>query len=177
MYYCHREGGHCGSTKFSYGANDPVPVDIYTLLEESIPEKTHHDCPLPIDVSSMDGDPGKVNAAYALGMHYAEKRNPLAWHYLCIAADAGLGKAQQELGYWHRSDIKLPGEPPAFRLDLRIDNRAAYMWYSLAEDKDTFGAKEAREYISKRLTEAELTQAKEMLKLWRPGRCPAFPKI
>ena len=62
-------------------------------------------------------DPNVVTA-YERGNEYISLKSSEAWELLCIAANAGHGKAQEELAFWHRTDIHIPNEPPQFRDDV-----------------------------------------------------------
>lgn len=104
-----------------------------------------------------------------------------AWIWLCLAANAGYSKAQAEVGFWHRSsswdnwrDWNEKGLNQLQNLGFQPDNRIAYMWYTLAVATGGESARHARDYyVAELLTEAEISQAEQMARDWKPGDCPS----
>jgi hypothetical protein len=122
---------------------------------------------------------GDTRAAYALYELLSDEPQTIAeaWWWLCMAANSSSGKAKAEVGYWHRTsvwefsgDVRLKSLPD---LGISPDNRVAYMWYALA---GADGAKEAltqREYVINDMRDAQIHQAVQMARDWKPGDCPS----
>lgn len=100
-----------------------------------------------------------------------------AWKWLCIAANAGNGEAQAELGYWHRT-VFWDGLSAKRKSELRVasvepTDQVAYIWYTLAINSDYEHAVNTRDYVAKRMTPDEISQAEQMASDWKPGDCPS----
>ena len=115
-------------------------------------------------------------AALSKGRELIADRNPVAWRWLCKAADLGNADAQLELAFWHREDINLPKEPPAFRQHFPRDNRLAYMRYMLAEKQERWGAEDGKKHMATILSPAKVQEALKMAQEWQPGQCPQGPQ-
>lgn len=73
------------------------------------------------------------------------------------AAEQGHGPAQYNLGIMYAEGS---GTPP--------DNERAYLWFSLAAERNEAHAPQARDFVARRLTPAQLAEAKRLVREWKP---------
>ncbi len=121
---------------------------------------------------------GNTNAAFALYKHLSSERQTTsdAWKWLCMIANSGHGEAQRSVGNWHRTlTWQSRGERLGWLRDevgIRPDNRAAYMWFTLADANGNLSALSQREGSLKAdMTPEEIGQAEQMVRDWKPGDC------
>ena len=75
------------------------------------------------------------------------------------AAEAGVGRAQRSLGSAYEKGH-----------GIRQDLVQAYKWYALATKKGTKGAAKRRDGVAKRMTPAQISQAKALVRQWKPKK-------
>lgn len=122
---------------------------------------------------------GNPDAAFQLHRQLIENgldtRNALKW--LCVAANAGHGKAQTDLGLYHASSTQAADVQPMIQAGVKIDRRTAYMWFELATANGDDLIKELaylyRSALQVRMTESEIKQGEQLARDWRPGQCPS----
>jgi hypothetical protein len=98
----------------------------------------------------------------------------VAWQWLCLAANLGNSEAQSRVAHWLRSDIwkaSIPQSEWVSEAGIQSDNRAAYMWYTLAARNGDSLAQFSRSHLEG-LTEEDISQAEQMVQNWEPGQCP-----
>lgn len=129
------------------------------------------------DLLGKSADEGKLlpDAAYYLGDQADRIGLPDRTKWYCQAAGEMYARAANALGNFYDSGITM--DRPA---DIQPDDRAAYVWYSLAEstwseemrDHAQKYSQIASEEIASRLAPQDLAQAKQMFKEWTPDKCP-----
>lgn len=107
-------------------------------------------------------DQGHAAAQHNLGvMRYAgegmpqDQREALGWFRR--AAERGHGAAQYNLGIMYAEGQGTPQ-----------DNVQAYLWFSLAAARNEGHAQEARDFVAGRMTAAQIAEAQELVRAWRP---------
>ena len=122
---------------------------------------------------------GNTTAAFALYEMLSRRTETSvsAWRWLCEMANKGYGKAQAEVGYWHRSSVwqysgddRLKNLP---NINVKQDNRTAYMWYTLASINGDPEASSEREYVIRDMLASEVIEAEKMVRDWKSGDCPS----
>ena len=113
-----------------------------------------------------------ADAAFKLGQHYRANRSPRMWFWYCHAASQGHESTLHYLASWYASD------PVMSRIGLKMpagitpDDRAAYIWYAIAESNGYAWAADDRKLLAARLSPQAREQAEQMLKAWTPEQCP-----
>ncbi len=87
----------------------------------------------------------------------ANKAKAVAWFRK--AAEAGVGRAQRSLGGAYEKGH-----------GVRKDLVQAYKWYALAAKQETKGAAKRRDNLARRMTAAQKSQARELVKQWKPNK-------
>ena len=112
-------------------------------------------------------------AQYTLGQFYQVHRDEQAHHWICQAANLGHSQAQLQLGHWYNED-RLKEDPWPY-IDLRPDNREAYVWYLLAAKGGNPAAQPFMSYLESGLmTGPDVDEAHNMLAAWSPSGCGAI---
>lgn len=75
------------------------------------------------------------------------------------SANAGYGRAQRNLAIVYEKGGS-----------VRKDLARAYKWYALAAKKGVKGAAQWRDRVAKRMTPAQLSQAQELVRQWKPEK-------
>lgn len=104
-----------------------------------------------------------------------EHDNKLGYTLICEAAKKGDTDAQYLLGEIHQQGVSFALSP--YTLEpflLPQDDAMAYMWYSIAAEKDHEEAKDAKEDLHEELTIHQLNRAIAGRKLWRRTSCTEF---
>lgn len=113
----------------------------------------------------------------------AEKGNPDGQISLGSMYYQGLGvtKDQQEAARWYRMAADQGSATAQFYLGIMYregqgvgqDLVQAYLWSRLAADQERPGAKEDKELVAQRMSPAQIAEAEELAKNWKPKRPPA----
>lgn len=113
------------------------------------------------------GDP---ESQYQLGIYYMRKKNSQAFDWVCSAADQQHPRAQLLMGHWYSQDRSRSDIWPYIQNTL--DDRNAYVWYSLAQGNGDNDAALFRDNMARnRMNEKQLQEARRLLDDWRPGTC------
>lgn len=86
---------------------------------------------------------------------------PVAYRWLCRAADQGNSDALYQLGVSFRYGID----------GLPIAPARAYVWYSLAAQSGYHRAKIHRQELLKEMSPNQLKEGQALLDIWQPGQC------
>ena len=130
-----------------------------------------------ITALALEGEPVAANELYER-YFWRTQTHTEAWKWLCVEANKGNGKAQEQAGRrYYRSETEppSPGEPQRApeETGIRPDNRVAYMWYTLAFMFGNSDALQMRGTLAEDMTPAEIEQAEQMVRDWKPGDCPS----
>ena len=116
---------------------------------------------------------GDFAAQYQLGIYYQSIQHASAQTWICRAANAGYAQAQLALGHWYNEDRNNEDLWPF--IDIRPDNREAFVWYNLARIN---GVDTASLYlaniVSVMRTSGQLAEAQARLSSWSPRGCGFF---
>lgn len=130
----------------------------------------------PLTALAEKGNPTSAYALYEQ-LSRKEKSFSVGWRWLCKIANEGDGKAQAEVGYWHRTSVwQYSGDERLNWLPsigVNPDNRVAYVWYTLADADVADKALTEREFVISDMRDYGITQAEQMLRDWKPGDCPS----
>lgn len=122
---------------------------------------------------AQDGD---VEAQYELGLIHQRAQSARARHWVCRAANNGLARAQAHMGHWYNEDRNREDIWPF--IDIRPDNKTAFVWYSLAESNGDLISFSYRERLEKNVMSAEeLSIARARLNDWAPENCGWFTAV
>jgi TPR repeat protein len=156
-----------------------MTTDEITQAEQMVRDWKPGDCPsaehrlgLP-DVQSL-AEQDDMKAA----IESERQMTSDAWKWLCMIANSGHGEAQRSVGNWHRTlTWQSRGERLEWLRDevgIQPDNRAAYMWFTLADANGNLSALSQREGSLKAdMNPEEIGQAEQMVRDWKPGDCPS----
>lgn len=180
----HHEGYNCtnefasqlaGTRTLSVDALNDVHDEVTAAIE--LAELTGNLAPLEQWVTK-----GNQPAAFAYYKHLSSKREMFteAWGILCKIANESYGKAQSEVGYWHKSSAWSAWKgtannrlPWLKEIEIEPNNRIAFMWYELAVLNGDSTAVAGRGYVAADMTAEEIAQAEQMVRDWKPGDCPS----
>ncbi len=113
---------------------------------------------------------GDLDAQYRLGLLYQSRRRSEARGWICRAAQAGHPGAQLQMGHWYSEDRSGSDMWPFIHVSL--DDREAYVWYSLAERNGEPSAPAFRKQMElDRMSVKEIDEANRRLSAWEPGGC------
>ena len=123
-----------------------------------------------LDRLTRRADDGDLDAQYQLGLVHQAASSGRAKVWVCRAANNGLARAQAHMGHWYNEDRKQEDLWPF--IDIRPDNRDAFVWYSLAEANGDMFAGNFRENLShESMSPDELAEAQNRLSRWEPVYC------
>ncbi len=123
-----------------------------------------------LDRLTRRANDGDLDAQYQLGLVHQAASSGKAKLWVCRAANNGLARAQAHMGHWYNEDRKQEDLWPF--IDIRPDNRDAFVWYSLAEANGDSFAGNFREILSdESLSPDDLAEARNRLSRWRPTYC------
>jgi hypothetical protein len=110
------------------------------------------------------------SAQFELGLYYLYERKSDAYYWICRSANKGYGRAQMQMGHFYNKDRQSVDSWPEIKTSL--DDRVAFVWYSLAENT---GEEDARLYrirlIDGRMSDDRIEEAENMLASWQPVTC------
>jgi hypothetical protein len=180
----HREGDNCTNEFASQLAGTRTrSVDVTAAIE--LAELRGNLAQL--EQLATEGNPPAADALndvhnFAYYKHLSSKREMFtkAWGILCKIANDGYGKAQSEVGYWHKSSAWSAWKgtannrlPWLKEIGIEPNNRIAFMWYELAVLNGDSTAVAGRGYVAADMTAEEIAQAEQMVRDWKPGDCPS----
>ena len=107
-------------------------------------------------------DDGRADAEYALGFMYFSGKGVArdyveAARWFHLAAEQGRADAQHALGHLYRN-----GQ------GVTQDNVLAYMWFDLSAAQGTQDALTARDGVARQMTPAQIAEAQELARDWKP---------
>jgi len=109
---------------------------------------------------------------FRLGEQYRLRNSPDLWFWYCQAAAAGHERTLYYLASWYAFDTifsRIGLEIPA---TITPDDRAAYVWYAIAEANGYTWAADDHDLLAEKLNPQAREQAEQMLKTWTPEQCP-----
>lgn len=116
---------------------------------------------------------GDVEAQYEMGLVLQAAHSAKAKQWICRAANNGLARAQAHMGHWYNEDRNREDIWPF--IDIRPDNREAFVWYSLAEVNGDAMSVSYRDRLEKNaMDSAQVVDARGRLAEWSPGYCGSF---
>ncbi len=119
---------------------------------------------------------GDVEAQYELGLVHQAAQSGGARHWVCRAANSGLARAQAHMGHWYNEDRKREDLWPF--IDIRPDNKKAFVWYSLAESNgDVMSLNYRNRIMNNAMTTGDLDEARVRLTEWAPEQCGGFTAV
>ena len=129
-----------------------------------------------IDRLQRRAQSGDVEAQYEMGLIHQAAQSSGARHWVCLAANSGLARAQAHMGHWYNEDRKREDLWPF--IDIRPDNKKAFVWYSLAESNgDVMSLNYRNRMVKNAMTTGDLDQARMHLTEWAPEQCGGFTAV
>jgi TPR repeat protein len=126
-----------------------------------------------LDRLTRRANDGDLDAQYELGLIHQAASSGKAKMWVCRAANNGLARAQTHMGHWYNEDRKQEDLWPF--IDIRPDNREAFVWYSLAEANGNIFAGNFRNNLeSESMSSDEIAKARNLLSRWKPAYCGFF---
>lgn len=132
--------------------------------------KAERDEGLQTYLIETDARAGKPVAEYRMALLQLQHDNPAALDWMCKSAAQGYGPAQLNLGHWYNEDRRQQDLWPF--ISVSLDNRVAYMWYTLAAEHGVPFATQYRDnLVAAGMSRQDIAEAKAMAAAWRPGSC------
>ncbi len=123
-----------------------------------------------LDRLTRRANDGDLDAQYELGLIHQAASSGKAKIWVCRAANNGLARAQTHMGHWYNEDRKQEDLWPF--IDIRPDNREAFVWYSLAEANGNIFAGNFRNNLeSESMSSDDIVKARNLLSRWKPAYC------
>ncbi len=155
-----------------------IAVDVLTAAVKAGADYAEKNKPTPeerwqqskLDRLTRRANDGDLDAQYELGLIHQAASSGKAKMWVCRAANNGLARAQTHMGHWYNEDRKQEDLWPF--IDIRPDNREAFVWYSLAEANGNIFASNFRNNLeSESMSSDEIAKARNLLSRWKPAYC------
>ena len=119
-------------------------------------------------------DAGRLlpETAFLLAEHYRKQGSHEQWFWYCHAAREGHERTLYYLASWYAGTPASATIVPGRSSPIVPDDHAAYVWYTVAENRGYEYATKEKNRIAARLSQASLQQAERMLESWTPDMCP-----
>jgi len=123
-----------------------------------------------LDRLTRRANEGDLDAQYELGLVHQAASSGKAKNWVCRAANNGLARAQAHMGHWYNEDRRQEDLWPF--IDIRPDNREAFVWYSLAEaNGDVFASNFRQNLAHQSMSPDDVAEAQDRLSRWKPAYC------